>query len=335
MKSSLITGGLGFIGSHLADRLLSEGRKVVIVDNLQTNVVDAEHFANRCEVICKSVEETEQLLAPGPGRAFDEIYHLASVVGPAGVLRHAGDIARSIVNTGDIACKWALQHGARLVLASTSEVYGRTGCLKEDLDCLVSPNYTVRLEYAAAKLTSEIALLNKAKVSNLFVNVVRPFNVAGPRQLPDGGFVLPRFVVSALTDTPLTVFGDGTQIRAFTDVRDIVAGLIASMRTPSSGMVFNLGNSANEISIWNLANTVVKVSGTTSNLELVDPKILFGTLYEEGIERIPNALKAREILGWEPQFSLEQTVNDTLEFFRSRPDLLKNHSPQMETAFPG
>lgn len=327
VKTVLITGGLGFVGSHLADRLVQEGCKLVLVDNLTTNVADPEDYRNTCEVIVDSVENCHERLS---SYRFDEIYHLASHVGPAGVLQHAGEIARATILTGDIATKLALSQKSRLLLASTSEVYGQTGTLHEDIDCVVPSKYTVRLEYAAAKLTSEIAALNKARVSDLFVNVVRPFNIAGPRQLPDGGFVLPRFVVAALNGTPLTVFGDGSQIRAFTDVRDIVAGLIAMMTGTKSNMVLNLGNPANEVSILKLAQLVVQISGSRSEIKLVDPKELFGPLYEEGTERVPNVEKALSNLEWRPQYSLERTVSDTIEYFRSKPELLR--AQPLETA---
>ncbi|MFO0886579.1 MAG: NAD-dependent epimerase/dehydratase family protein [Pirellulales bacterium] len=324
MKSVLITGGLGFVGTHLADNLIKSGCKLTIVDSLLTNVAQPSEYADRCKVICDSIENVAQDLAPGSGSGyqFDEIYHLASHVGPAGVLQHAGDIARSVILSGDVATTLALQHGSRLILASTSEVYGRSGKLSEDLDCIVHPDYTVRLEYAAAKLTSEIAALNKAKVTELHVNVVRPFNISGPRQLPDGGFVLPRFIVAALTNTPLTVFCDGKQTRAFTDVRDIVTGLIATMRGEARGQVLNLGNPANEVAILKLAQEVVRLTKSQSEIRLTDPKKLFGPLYEEGIERCPNVEKALRLLDWKPEYSLTKTIEDSIEYYRSRPDLV-------------
>jgi nucleoside-diphosphate-sugar epimerase len=321
MKSILITGGLGFVGSHLADALLLLGYQVTIVDNCQSNAVEPSYFAGRCETLLEKIETACGKLGTSSGRRFDEIYHLASIVGPAGVLDYAGDIARSVIESGDVAVALALDHGAKLLVASTSEVYGRTGHLSESLDCIISPDVTVRLEYAAAKLTSEIAVLNKAKVTDLKVNVIRPFNIAGPRQKPEGGFVLPRFVVAALQGQPLTVFGDGTQIRAFTDVRDIVAGLMATMRVDRTGMVLNLGNQANEISMLSLAQEVKRLSHSSSEIGLVDPKTLFGDLYEEGLERVPDASKAIRELNWQPAYTLEQTILDTIAFYRDSAEL--------------
>lgn len=316
MKSVLITGGLGFVGSHLADTLLSQGHEITIVDNCQSHAVEPSYFESRCRVVVAKIEDAQDQLGPEAGR-FDEIYHLASMVGPAGVLQYAGDIAGSVMRTGEAAVELALAHDAKLIVASTSEVYGRSGKLDESLDCIVPAFVTVRLEYAAAKLTSEISALNKARVSNLKVNVVRPFNIAGPRQKPDGGFVLPRFVMAALRGEDLTVFGDGTQVRAFTDVRDIVSALIAIMDSGQYNMVLNLGNPANEISIYKLADKVKQLSASSSRIQLVDPKKLYGDLYEEGIERVPDASKALNSLAWKPAYSLDQTILDTIEFYRS------------------
>lgn len=315
MKKILVTGGLGFVGSHLTDKLLAAGHAVTIVDNLSSNVMELSDYPD-CRILTGAIEEAYTSLLDEP--AFDEIYHLASVVGPAGVLQHAGTMARSIVMSGEAVVEIALRHGARLLLASTSEVYGRPGELRERDGCQVSSEVTVRLEYAVAKLTSEVAALNRAKVTDLKVNVVRPFNIAGPRQLPDGGFVLPRFVVAALTGESLTVFGDGSQVRAFTDVRDIVSGLQAVMASPKENLVLNLGNPANEVSILDLAQRVKRLAQSTSEIVLTDPKILFGPLYDEGIERVPVVEAAFSALNWRPQVSVDETILSTIDWYRER-----------------
>lgn len=323
MRCVLITGGLGFVGSHLADALLEQGCIVTLVDNLQSNTARPEEYQGRCQVFTQSIEEVAPTLQ-STAFAFHEIYHLASVVGPAGVLRHAGDIAGSVARGTETVVQLALQHKAKLLVTSTSEVYGQSGRLTETLPCIVGCHYTVRLEYAAAKLTSEISVLNKARVSDLRVNVVRPFNIAGPRQLPEGGFVLPRFVTAALNDAPLTVFGDGLQSRAFTDVRDIVTGLVAVMRHERTGLLLNLGNPKNEVSMLRLAEEVKRLARSSSPIVHVDPKELFGPLYEEGIERVPDVTKALGSLDWQPHVSLKRTILDTLDYYRGRPDLLGN-----------
>lgn len=322
MKTALITGGLGFVGSHLADTLLSQGYRVTIVDSLLSNVMAPDDYKDRCEVFTAPIEDVFQSLMPGAGRHFDEIYHLACVVGPAAVLDHAGDMTRSVVYSGEAVIDLAMAHRSSLLVTSTSEVYGRSGRLSEADDCIVPSTYTARLEYAVAKLATEVAAINRARVTDLQVNVVRPFNIAGPRQLPDGGFVLPRFVISALTGRPLTVFGDGTQIRAFTDVRDIVSGLIAVVRSGRTKEIFNIGNPANEISMLDLANRVNQIAGSNAEVSLVDPKTIFGPLYAEGFERVPIVNHALETLDWNPAFSMDLTIAETLEWYRKRPELL-------------
>lgn len=324
MKSALITGGLGFVGSHLVDELLADGYKVTIVDNLISNVAQPEEYAKNSTIILAPIEDTWQQLTPENGHQFSEIYHMASVVGPAGVLKHAGDIARSVIYSHEAVVNLALQHKARLILASTSEVYGHTRSFNENDPCIIPSKYTVRLEYAAAKLTSEISAINRALVTDLHVNVIRPFNISGARQLPEGGFVLPRFVVAALTGQPLTVFGDGRQVRAFTDVRDIVSGMRLAMASDHKSEVFNLGNAANELSIRSLAERVVAHIGSSAPIHHVDPKELFGPLYEEGFEKVPDATKANKMLNWFPKLTLEDTIEATVQHYRKHPELMES-----------
>lgn len=312
MQAVLVTGGLGFVGSHLVDALLMQGKQVTIVDNLSSNVMPPSHYPH---VIQGAIEECYTQLLDQP---FHEIYHLASVVGPAGVLNYAGDMARSIVMSAEAVTQLALRHKSKLMLTSTSEVYGRSGALREQDGCRVSADYSVRLEYAVAKLTTEVAALNKAKVTDLHVNVVRPFNIAGPRQLPDGGFALPRFVTAALEERPLTIFGDGQQVRAFTDVRDIVSALMAVQQCPQKGLILNLGNPANEVRILELARMVKRLSHSAAPIQHVDPKELYGPLFEEGIERVPVIDEALKALEWRPRYAIEQTILDTIEYYRPR-----------------
>lgn len=323
MKSALVTGGLGFVGSHLVDELLQDGYQVTIVDNLISNVVAPERYQSRCKLLVAAIEDSWNELLPENGYQFSEIYHMASVVGPAGVLKWAGDIARSVIFSHEAVVNLALRHKARLILASTSEVYGHTRSFNESDPCIIPSKYTVRLEYAAAKLTSEISAVNRALVTDLHVNVIRPFNISGARQLPEGGFVLPRFVVAAMTGQPLTVFGDGKQVRAFTDVRDIVAGMRLAMASQQRSQVINLGNAANELSIRHLAERVVAHLQSSAPIHHVDPKELFGPLYEEGFEKVPDASKAERLLGWKPRFSLEDTIEATVQHYRAHPQLLE------------
>jgi UDP-glucose 4-epimerase len=253
------------------------------------------------------------------GRDFDQIYHLASVVGPVGVLPHAGKMASMVVNDTARVIALALRGGARVVDVSTSEVYGggRDGyCSERDLK-VIQPNVTVRLEYAVAKLAAEIALMNTTRVTPLHATVVRPFNVAGPRQSPTGGFVLPRFVGQALRGEPLTVYNDGSMIRAFTHVLDIVEGLVAAMARGENGEAYNLGNPANKTSIIDLARRVLARTGGPSKIEFVDPKELFGPLFAEANDKYPDADKSINELGWRPTRDIDRVIVDTIDYIRS------------------
>jgi UDP-glucose 4-epimerase len=215
--------------------------------------------------------------------------------------------------------KLAARAGARVVDVSTSEVYGggRDGYCSERDFKIIQPTVTVRLEYAVGKLAAEIALINTARVAGLYASIVRPFNVAGPRQSARGGFVLPRFIGQALRGEPLTVYGDGSMIRAFTHVLDIVDGIVLTMAAGESGEVYNLGNPVNKTSILDLAKRVISLLGGPSRIEFVDPKRLFGPLFEEANDKYPDADKSTRELGWCPKHDIERVILDTATYLRA------------------
>jgi UDP-glucose 4-epimerase len=239
-------------------------------------------------------------------------------VGPVGVIAHAGEIVRQITDSTYAVVDLARRHGAKLVDVSTSEVYGggQQGLCSEDMPRIVQADTTVRLEYAVAKLAMETALINTTKVSDLQAVIVRPFNVAGPRQKAAGGFVLPRFVGQALRGEPLTIYGNGCQIRAFTHVADIVDGLILAMEKGRSGEVYNLGNPANRTTINRLASEVITLVGG-EQVKYLDPKSLHGPLYAEAADKYPSAEKAKLELGWNPLKGLSETIADVYDFMRN------------------
>jgi UDP-glucose 4-epimerase len=323
-RQILVTGGFGFLGSHLVERLLSdEGARVHVVDNLSTSPINVDAYLRRLgnppaltHEIC-SVEDFAKARSTFP--AFDEIYHLASVVGPVGVLAHAGKITRSITDDTYHVLHIAEKTGARLCDVSTSEVYGggRDGYCSENDAKIITPKVSVRLEYAVAKLACEIALINTTKVSDLFAVIIRPFNISGPRQAPKGGFVIPRFIRQALVGEPITVYGDGSMIRAFTHVADVADGIVRALRNGHRGEAYNIGNPANKVSILELAERIIALSGSPSRVNFVDPKALFGPLFEEANDKFPDSDKAQRELGWKPQFDLDQVIRDTLEYIRA------------------
>lgn len=328
MTKILITGGFGFIGGHLIHRLLTNVAEVYtpdvhVVDNLSTSPVplevllgDLNYPAHLTYDICDIYE----FLRNGTGDDWDVIYHLASPVGPAGILPHAGKMAYHILRDTVGLIELAKRCNACLVDISTSEIYGGGdhGFCSEDMPRIVPPKTTVRLEYAVGKLAAETAILNECAINGLRAAIIRPFNVAGPRQSGQGGFVLPRFVAQAMTGNPLTVFGDGSQLRAFTHVADIADGIVRVGRKLNTrgktGQVYNLGNPDNRISILALAQEVKRVVESNSPIEFVDGRTVYGPHYAEAADKYPDASKAMRELQWKPAQTIEQTIRSVYHY---------------------
>lgn len=284
----VVTGGAGFIGSHLVDLLRDRGADVEVIDRAAGP--DIEH-------------------AEFPTTSY--IYHLAGPVGPVGVLSQAGRIVTDIIRDAAIVRDVALRDGARLVYVSTSEVYGPqpAGRTDEHAPRVITAGHSARQEYAVAKLAAETMLLN---TPDLDVVIIRPFNVAGPRQRTEGGFVLPRFIEQALAGKPLTVYQPGTQRRAFTHVLDIVEGIALAASKGRRGQVYNLGNPANECDILTLAAEVIEATGSTSAIEVVDPVTLHGPAFAEAPDKVPDPTRAIEELGWRPKRDRLTVIRDAL-----------------------
>lgn len=333
MKSILITGGFGFIGSTMVERLVrDEANTIHIVDDLSSSPVLIDDFL---DLIGKPANLTHSettvrsyFTQPAIPR-FDEVYHLASPVGPAGVLQHAGNMVRTVVEDIYLIMDYCRRTGAKLLDVSTSEIYGggQSGYCPESTPKIVPPTTTVRLEYAVAKLAAETAIINTCRTAGLKATIVRPFNVAGQRQSPKGGFVLPRFIQQATSGRPLTVFGDGKAIRAFTNVKDMADGIILAMARGGNGEAYNVGNPANKTTILDLAQRVKRVLNSRSEIIFIDPKTIYGELYEEANDKFPDAEKAKRELGWQPRYSIEETIRDAFEEFRrqSAKGVLKDH----------
>lgn len=314
MKNILVTGGFGFIGSTLVELLLKEGDcRVHVVDDLSTSSLDLPDYfrqlGNPANLTHEIMTVERFFTKPDVGN-WDEIYHLAAPVGPAGVLPHAGNMVRDVVRDAYLITDYCMQRGARLLDVSTSEIYGggQSGYCPETTPKIVPAETTIRLEYAVAKLAAETAIINLCRNKGLNAIIVRPFNVAGPRQSPRGGFVLPRFVQQAHRGLPLTVFGDGRALRAFTHVEDMAWGIILAMRRGKIGEAYNVGNPVNKTNILNLAKAVVRVLKSDSEITFVDPTIIYGPTYREASDKFPDAEKAKKELGWEPRHGIEATI---------------------------
>jgi len=313
----LITGATGFIGRVLLSYLLKDDEisSILCVDNLSNSEYTPGEplFSDkRVSVLIKNVSDmtdndTEDQL--------DDIYHLASPVGPVGVLKYAGNMGPMIIEDSYKMALLAEKHNARLIDISTSEVYGcdPNGIPQtEDLTKVVPAEITVRLEYGVAKLACEVFLANRTKVFGLNCCIVRPYNIVSYGQQAAAGFVLPRFFEQALANKPLTVYQPGTQRRTFTDVRDFVESLILVMAKGKSGEIYNIGNPNNLHTILDLANRVIEKTGSTSGYTIVDPQKEHGKLFTEAWEKIPNINKINQELGWNPTRSLDDIIDEAI-----------------------
>lgn len=323
MRKILVTGGFGFIGTTLVERLLAsdDDVHVHIVDDLSSSPISIHDYLDRldhsniCSFDIDTVENYFQNLPlSAKEHPFDEIYHLASPVGPASVIKQGGTMVKNVVRDIYLIIDYCRAYGTRLLDVSTSEVYGggdKDGLCSENTPKIFQPNTNMRMEYAIAKLAAETALINTCKVNpELFAVIIRPFNVAGQRQSTSGGFVVPRFVQQACNGIPYTIFDDGKAIRSFTHVRDIADGMIRAMELGESGTAYNLGNPANKTTITELALLVNKVLGVDNKLSYVDPKVIYGNYYEGAHDKFPDSTRAMSDLGWNPTIGTEQIIKD-------------------------
>ncbi len=318
-KNVLITGGLGFIGIHCLQKWRNEGWNVCVVDNLSSNTVEpSDDLVAGVRFIESNILDLRWSNLPN----FDLILHLASPVGPVGVLKHSGVMARMILDDVYWAIEGAKINECPLIFVSTSEIYGyRTdkSYLNELDDKVLHGEFTVRNEYAIAKLLSEIVISNFSKIDPTFkYQIIRPFNVSGEHQLVDGGFVLPRFVAQALSNEDITVYYSGEQIRAFTWVKDIVDGIYLTSIAAENhwNQEWNIGNECNERSILYLAEKVKELTGSDSKIIHVDPQELHGKLFTEAPEKIPNSNKIKEKLGWSPTKLVNDIILEVIEFYK-------------------
>jgi UDP-glucose 4-epimerase len=322
MKSKiLITGGLGFIGTHCVEKWEGLGYEITIIDNLSSNALspDNDIFKN-CNIITQDILNVDIKNLDN----FGLILHLASPVGPVGVLKHSGKMASIIIDDIYWAINAAKHNNCPLVFVSTSEIYGHRDektYLKENDPKILVGDFTVRNEYAIAKLLSEIAIVNTSKIDESFkYQIIRPFNVTGKYQLPDGGFVIPRFMDQAINDQDITVYYDGLQLRAFTWVKDIVEGIYLTSVAPEEhwNKEWNIGNEKNEETILYLAEKVKEISGSKSNIINIDPVKLHGKLFSEAPEKIPNSEKIKSLLGWKPTKNVDEIIEEVVNFFKNK-----------------
>ena len=315
----LVTGGCGFIGSHLTERLLADRHAVTILDDLSTgvyaNVAHLEQNPALKTVIGSVLDEN---LVNEALHDCDVVFHLASAVGVKLIMEHPVRTIETIFRGTDVVLNLAARYHKRVLLASTSEVYGKSDNVPfdEDGDRLEGPTSKHRWAYACAKALDEFLALAHWKESRLPVIVARLFNTVGPRQTGQYGMVVPNFVGRALENEPLVIHGDGTQTRCFAHVLDVVDALVALVDVPDAyGQVINIGTDQ-EVTIRKLAERVVQLTGSRSELRFVPYEAAYGDGFEDMRRRVPNLAKLKRLVGKTPQRTLDEIIRDVAASLR-------------------
>jgi nucleoside-diphosphate-sugar epimerase len=318
---ALITGGAGFIGSHLSEALLDQGHHVLILDNLSTGSIDnIAHLKGRrgFEYFIDSVDN-EPLLAELIDRS-DVVFHFAAAVGVKLIVEQPVRTIETNVYGTEVVLKHANKKKKLVVIASTSEVYGKSNDVpyREDSDLVLGPTPKHRWAYACSKAIDEFLALAYWKERKLPIIIVRFFNTVGPRQTGRYGMVIPNFVRQALAGEPITVFGDGNQSRAFTHVTDVVGALIRLVSEPKAiGQVINIGTTE-EITIRKLAERVRALSGSHSPIKLVPYDEAYESGFEDMPRRLPDLTKIQGLIGYAPAHTLDDILAQVIEYFREK-----------------
>ena len=318
----LVTGGAGFIGSHLVDALLARGNEVWAVDDLSTGSLDnlksafghtTFHFVEGSVMDPTVVGDLVPLV--------DEVYHLAAAVGVKFVLDNPLRSLLTNIRGTEVVLEAANQAGnKKVVLFSSSEVYGKGASIpfRESDDRLLGPTSVLRWSYAASKAVDEFLALGYYHERRLPVVVVRCFNTCGPRQSPHYGMVIPRFVERALADDPILVYGDGLQSRCFSSVHDVVRGVLMLADDPRAyGEVFNIGT-MEEVSVGDLARRIKTLTDSRSVIESVEYEAIYGSRFEDMQRRVPDLAKIHALVGYEPRVTLDELLRETIEHVRSQ-----------------
>ena len=321
MTHFLITGGAGFIGSHLTERLLDQGHRVTVIDDLSTGSVrNIAHLRGRdgFRYVVDTVRN-EPLMVELVDEA-DAVFHLAAAVGVRLIVERPVHTIETNISGTEVVLRAAARKGRPVIVASSSEVYGKSGEVPfhEDGDVVFGPTIRSRWSYACSKAIDEFLALAYHKEQGLPAVVVRLFNTVGPRQTGQYGMVIPSFVRQALSGEDVTVYGDGTQSRCFCHVADVTEALEALIGSSQAyGRVFNVG-STEEISILDLARRVIDKTGSESKVRFVPYEEAYESGFEDMQRRVPDTTRIRELLGWRPTKTLDDILADVIAFEKKR-----------------
>ncbi len=317
MTHYLITGGAGFVGSHLSEALLAQGHRVTVIDDLSTgrfeNIV---HLQGRSDFRFALDTITQEVVMDRLVSECDVVVHLAAAVGVELIIRDPVHVIETNILGTRSVLKVANRYRKKVLIASTSEIYGKNTRVpfREDDDRVLGPTTVARWSYSSSKAVDEFLALAYHRQMELPVVVFRLFNTVGPRQTGRYGMVVPRFVRQALAGEPLTVYGDGSQARCFMHVADAVAAIVALAESAKAvGEVFNIG-STEEVSILELARRVAKLAGVEEEIELIPYEEAYGAGFEDMERRVPDVSKIERHAGWQPKRSLDEILRDVIAY---------------------
>ncbi|MBW3664461.1 MAG: GDP-mannose 4,6-dehydratase [Actinobacteria bacterium] len=314
--SYLVTGGAGFIGGHLTETLLDRGDRVTVLDDLSTGRLgNLEHVQRHPNFRFVQGSVLDELMVDELVHHCDVVVHLAAAVGVKLIVERPLRSFTTNIRGSEIVLEAAHRYRRRILLTSTSEIYGKNGYgpLSEDDDRILGSPAVARWAYSTAKAVDEVLAYAYHRERGLPTTVVRLFNTVGPRQSPAYGMVIPRFVRQALLGAPITVYGDGQQTRCFAHVADVVRALVAVLDDERTvGDVYNIG-AQEEISMIALAERVVEQTMSSSEITLVPYEEAYQTGFEDMRRRVPDTTKLRKLVGWTPQYSLDEILREVID----------------------
>jgi UDP-glucose 4-epimerase len=310
----LITGGAGFIGSHLADALIAHGDQVVVLDNFSTgSISNIKHITKNFEIIDANIRNTE--LVNEVVKDVDLIFHMAAAVGVNLILESPLESISTNIAGSEVVLNAAANYKKRILIASTSEIYGKNPeqPFKETDDRVVGSPQKIRWSYSDAKAIEEAMAFSLNQEKGLQVTTARLFNTVGPRQSAHYGMVVPRFVRSALINEPLSIYGDGTQSRVFCHVDDVIEALLALVKPDTTiNEVYNVGGTG-EITIKQLADQIIKETNSKSSIEFIPYEKAYAPGFEDMQRRVPDISKIQQELDWAPKKNLSQIISDVAQ----------------------